>query len=191
MGLHFDFHAMPYPGAEPIGKNLTEENIREICTLLRPDYLQIDCKGHPGWASYPSKFKNAMPEFEQSEPVNGDPLALWRKITREEDVALYMHYSGVIDERYCKENPEQAVLNADVIAEVCGKDGRQPLASVIPYGKGKIACIGAELGGFHSYCGQYLETSIMQEIFSRLYVPSVRCSGRDRRLSRNSRFCFC
>ena len=112
-GLHFDFHASPAGCPDPIGKTLSPEEIREICTLLKPDFLQIDCKGHPGWASYPSAVGNAMPEFEKEAPVNGDPLALWRKITKEEDVALYMHYSGVIDGKYCQEHPEQAVMYAD------------------------------------------------------------------------------
>ncbi|MCQ2432017.1 MAG: hypothetical protein MJ175_05360 [Clostridia bacterium] len=120
-GLHFDFHASPYPGRPPVGDTLTEEEIREICTLLRPDFLQIDCKGHPGWTSYPSSCGNAMPEFSEKAPVNGDPLALWRRVTKEEDVALYMHYSGVIDNRYCKEHPDQAVLGAD--GKRSGADG--------------------------------------------------------------------
>ena len=107
-GLHFDFHATP-EGAKgvPVGKNLKEEEIREICRTLKPDFIQIDCKGHPGWASYPASVGNAMPSFE------GDPLALWRRVTKEEGVALYMHYSGVIDRKYAAEHPEEAVLNAD------------------------------------------------------------------------------
>ena len=107
-GLHFDFHASPQGAAgTSIGATLKEEEIREICRLLKPDFIQIDCKGHPGWASYPTALGNAMPAFA------GDPLALWRKVTREEDVALYMHYSGVIDKRYLEEHPEEGVLNAD------------------------------------------------------------------------------
>ena len=104
-GLHFDFHAQPKYGIQ--GVTLKEEDIREICTLYRPDFIQIDCKGHPGWASYPSKVGNAMPEFAQ------DTLALWRRVTREEGVALYMHYSGVFDIKYCQEHPEENVMLAD------------------------------------------------------------------------------
>lgn len=103
-GLHFDYHAQPKYGKQ--GVNLKEEDIREICQLLKPDFIQIDCKGHPGWASYPSKIGNAMPDFAQ------DTLALWRRVTKEENVALYMHYSGVFDLRYCAEHPEDTVMNA-------------------------------------------------------------------------------
>ena len=103
-GLHFDFHAKPEYGMQ--GKTLKEEDVREICRAFHPDFIQIDCKGHPGWASYPSELGNAMPEFEK------DTLALWRRITREEGVALYMHYSGIYDMKYCSEHPEQNVMTA-------------------------------------------------------------------------------
>ena len=105
LGLHLDYHASPKDGIQ--GKTLTEDDIREICHTLKPDFIQIDCKGHPGWASYPSKIGNAMPEFAQNT------LALWRRVTREENVALYMHYSGVYDRKYCSEHPEERVMNAD------------------------------------------------------------------------------
>ncbi len=105
LGFHFDYHAKPEYGVQ--GATLKEENIREICRTLKPDFIQIDCKGHPGWASYPSRIGNAMPEFAL------DTLALWRKVTREEDVALYMHYSGVYDIKYCQEHPDQNVIWSD------------------------------------------------------------------------------
>ena len=104
-GIHTDFHARPEYGA--IGATLKEEEIRDICHNLKPDYWQIDCKGHPGWASYPSEIGNAMPE------IVCDTLALWRKVTREEGVALYMHYSGIWDMKYGIEHPEDLVLNAE------------------------------------------------------------------------------
>lgn len=103
-GLHFDYHAKPEYGVQ--GATLTEESIRKICRELKPDFIQIDCKGHPGWASYPSKIGNAMPEFEK------DTLALWRRVTNEEDVGLYMHYSGVYDVKYCEEHHDARILNA-------------------------------------------------------------------------------
>ncbi len=107
LGLHFDFHANPETVIGPLGKNLTEDMIREICETIRPDFIQIDCKGHPGWTSYPSKLGNAACDFSQ------DPLKLWRKVTAECGVALYMHYSGVYDGRYVELHPEEAVIKAD------------------------------------------------------------------------------
>ncbi len=105
-GIHCDFHAKPSK-ADTIGATLREEDIRSICRELKPDFIQIDCKGHPGWASYPSKLGNAMPNFV------GDPLATWRRVTREEGVALYMHYSGVYDIKYSSEHPEECAVFAD------------------------------------------------------------------------------
>lgn len=104
-GLHFDFHANPKDLEQ--GKMLCEEDIREICTLLKPDFIQIDSKGHPGWTSFPSKLGNAVPDFKK------DTLALWRRVTAEERVALYMHYSGVYDRKYAVENPEDAIMCPD------------------------------------------------------------------------------
>lgn len=104
-GLHFDFHANCNDLEQ--GKTLCEEEIREICTLLKPDFIQIDCKGHPGWTSFPSKLGNAVPDFTK------DTLALWRKVSAEEGVALYMHYSGVYDRKYVAQNPEDAIMCPD------------------------------------------------------------------------------
>ena len=105
-GIHLDYHAKPeYAVAQ--GKYLKEDDIRKICRLLKPDFIQIDCKGHPGWASYPTELGNAMPEFAK------DTLALWRRVTEEEGVALYMHYSGVYDVKYCDEHPDEEIIGAD------------------------------------------------------------------------------
>lgn len=107
-GLHFDFHAEPEKCKSHImGENLNEEDIRKICREVNPDFIQIDCKGHPGYASYPSKLGNAMPNFAK------DTLKLWRKVTKEENVALYMHYSGVYDARYLSLHPTHGVKKAD------------------------------------------------------------------------------
>ena len=116
-GIHSDFHAEPHFGV--MGRGLREEDIREICRLLKPDFWQIDTKGHPGWASYPTELDNALPEYAC------DTLAVWRKATEAEDVALVAHYSGVRDERYCPRHPEDAVMYAD---------GTRSLAATRPNG---------------------------------------------------------
>ncbi|MBQ8232860.1 MAG: hypothetical protein IJZ34_13175 [Lachnospiraceae bacterium] len=104
-GIHCDIHVKPEFGV--LGANLKEDEIREVLRLLKPDYVQIDCKGHFGWASYPSELGNGAPEFAC------DPLEVFRRITKEEGVALYLHYSGVWDSKYCSEHPEERVVNAD------------------------------------------------------------------------------
>lgn len=104
-GLHFDFHAVPTDTL--IGSTLSEDDIREICELYRPDFIQVDSKGHPGWTSFPSATGNSVPG------IKGNPLAVWRKVTKEEGVELYTHYSGVYDSRWCEAHPEDAVMRAD------------------------------------------------------------------------------
>lgn len=104
-GLHFDFHAGT--DCTEIGKNTTREMIERVIDQTRPDYIQIDCKGHPGLSSYPTKVGNQAPGFV------GDPLRLWRQVTAERGVALYMHYSGVWDSEAIRLHPDWAVTNAD------------------------------------------------------------------------------
>lgn len=125
-GLHFDYHGKPINGIQ--GNTLREEDIRYICRTIKPDFIQIDCKGHPGWASYPSKIGNALPEFAQ------DTLALWRRVTAEEDVALYLHYSGIYDIKYCSEHPEDNSIAADgsFVPGAARPDGRYVDDILIP-----------------------------------------------------------
>ena len=104
-GIHSDFHAHPNYGAI-VGATLTENDIRAICENAKPDFLQIDCKGHPGYASYPTKMGNGM-------PIAFDTLEMWRRVTKEYGVLLYMHVSGVFEAKYCAEHPEDAAILAD------------------------------------------------------------------------------
>lgn len=105
LGIHFDFHAGP--DCTEIGKNTTREMIEEIINQVQPDYLQIDCKGHRGLSSYPTKVGNPAPGFV------GDPLRLWREVTAERGVSLYMHYSGVWDSEAIIRHPTWGAINAD------------------------------------------------------------------------------
>jgi len=105
LGVHFDFHAGP--DCREVGKNTTPAMVENIIALVHPDYLQIDCKGHPGLSSYPTKVGHRAPGFV------GDPLRVWREVTARRGVALYMHYSGVWDSKAVKEHPDWAVVNAD------------------------------------------------------------------------------
>jgi len=105
LGIHFDFHAGP--DGKEVGKNTTPEMVNAILDKVKPDYIQIDCKGHPGYSSYPTKVGNPVPGFV------GDPLRVWREVTAARGVALYMHYSGVWDSRAIELHPDWAVINAD------------------------------------------------------------------------------
>ncbi len=104
-GLHFDLH----PGATDtsLGADISEANLRDLLDRVRPDYVQYDCKGHPGWAGYPTAVGWSSPGI-----VN-DSLALWRKVTRDKGVGLFIHYSGVWDSKAIAEHPDWARIGPD------------------------------------------------------------------------------
>jgi hypothetical protein len=104
-GIHFDFHAGQ--DCKEIGKNVSEEAITDILELVKPDFIQIDCKGHPGLSSYLTNVGNRAPGFI------GDPLKIWRAATNKKNVALYMHYSGVFDQQAIRNDPSLARINND------------------------------------------------------------------------------
>ncbi|HLF33439.1 MAG TPA: hypothetical protein VI583_04350 [Cyclobacteriaceae bacterium] len=104
-GVHFDLHA-----SEDImdaGKTLTAEMIDTFITRVRPDFIQVDCKGHPGISSYPTKVGYPVKGFEK------DPLKLWREVTEKNHVALFMHFSGVWDNKVVEQHPSWAVINSN------------------------------------------------------------------------------
>ena len=93
-GLHFDFHAGP--DCNEVGKNVDESMVNNLIDRVKPDFIQVDCKGHPGYSSYPTKVGNPVPGFVR------DQLKIWRKVTASRGVSLYLHYSGVWDSRIMK-----------------------------------------------------------------------------------------
>ncbi len=103
-GIHLDFHADA--SSTEVGKTLTEEMVDSMLTLVKPDFLQVDCKGHPGYSSYPTKVGTPAPGIIK------DPLRVFRDITAKHHIPLYVHYSGVQDHRALELHPEWANINA-------------------------------------------------------------------------------
>ena len=104
-GLHFDFHARETDTA--IGKTTTRAMIERVIDQVHPDYLQIDCKGHKGFSSYPTQVG-----FVPTAGITGDTLKLWREVTAERGISLIMHYSGVIDLKAVQTHPDWSVMSA-------------------------------------------------------------------------------
>jgi hypothetical protein len=104
-GIHFDLHASE--NSTDLGKTLTLEMIESFLELVKPDYVQIDCKGHSGISSYPTQVG-----FRAAGYI-GDPLALWREATRKHNVALFMHFSGIQDRKVAREFPHWAITMPD------------------------------------------------------------------------------
>jgi hypothetical protein len=104
-GLHFDLH--PNARDTVLGADVSEENIAALLDRVRPDYVQYDCKGHPGYAGYPTKVGWPSPGIVK------DSLAVWRKATADRGIGLYIHYSGVWDSKAIEEHPDWARVDAE------------------------------------------------------------------------------
>ena len=103
-GFHFDLH--PNDKDTALGRDVTEAMIAKVLDRTKPDYIQYDCKGHVGWLGYPSKVSPSAPGMVK------DSLALWRKVTAEKGVALYIHFSGVWDSLAVATYPKWARVDA-------------------------------------------------------------------------------
>ena len=104
-GLHFDLH--PQKHDTVLGADTTEENVAKLLDRVRPDFVQYDCKGHPGYTGYPTKVGWASPGIVK------DALAIWRTVTAARGVGLFVHYSGVIDQVAIEQHPEWAAVDAE------------------------------------------------------------------------------
>ncbi|UCH62017.1 MAG: hypothetical protein JSU77_09420 [Fidelibacterota bacterium] len=105
LGIHFDFHADD--DCDSIGNNVDRAMVEYIIDKVQPDYIQTDSKGHRGLTSYPTEVGNRAPGFVR------DPLKIWRAVTAERGVALYLHHSGVWDAEAVKQYPEWARINEE------------------------------------------------------------------------------
>ena len=104
-GVHFDFHANA--DTKGIGKTLKAEDVAHMLDSVKPDYIQVDTKGHPGISSYPTTVGVAAPEIAQ------DPLKIFRKETKMRNIALFSHFSGILDAQAVKNHPDFARIGAD------------------------------------------------------------------------------
>jgi hypothetical protein len=102
-GVHFDFHAAD--DCINIGENTTPELIQHMLEVIKPDFVQCDCKGHPGLTSYPTEVGTAAPGFVR------DNLRIWRDVTAAAGIPLFVHYSGVYDKAAVIQNPNWAIVD--------------------------------------------------------------------------------
>lgn len=103
-GIHYDLHAKAED--TELGAEVTAEHLRERWEAIRPDWIQCDCKGHPGYTSWPTQVGSTSPG------VVRDALRIHREVTAEMGIRLGMHYSGVIDNRALELHPEWGAVNA-------------------------------------------------------------------------------
>jgi hypothetical protein len=118
-GLHFDLH--PNQKDTDLGRDLTDEMVSHLLETCRPDFIQYDSKGHPGYLGFPSKTGMSAPGIVQ------DSLAVWRRVTAAHGVALYNHFSGVLDGYAITQHPDWARVGPD------GKRDPQETSLFSPY----------------------------------------------------------
>ena len=104
-GIHYDLHASATD--TELGRELTAEHLRQRLELVRPDWIQCDCKGHAGYTSWPTEVGSPSPGIVR------DALRIHRDVTRELGIRLGMHYSGVWDSRAVELYPEWACVDAE------------------------------------------------------------------------------
>lgn len=102
-GIHYDLHANA--GDTNLGAELSAEHFRAEMERIRPDWVQVDCKGHAGYTSWPTRTGSPSPG------IVADSLRIQRDVTAEMGIKLGMHYSGVWDARALELHPEWARRN--------------------------------------------------------------------------------
>jgi len=95
-GLHFDFHATM--NDQNIGKGLNGDATRQFLLSIKPDFIEVDAKGHNGVSSYPTR-------VGYHPAITGDPLKFYRDITSSLGIGLYAHVSGIIDAEAINRHP--------------------------------------------------------------------------------------
>ena len=103
-GLHFDYHANK--DTKGIGRDFDPAILGRIIEEVKPDFIQCDTKGHPGYTSYETSIGYRAPGLEK------DLLRMWRDVTASYGIPLYSHYSGVWDKKATAEHPEWAAIDA-------------------------------------------------------------------------------
>ena len=111
-GLHYDLHANEQD--TELGKEAVAAHLRKELAKVKPDFVQCDCKGHPGYAGYPTKIGTP------ARGIRRDALKVMRRVTRKMGIPLSIHYSGVMDDLAGKKHPSWQVQLPDG-ARVAGK----------------------------------------------------------------------
>jgi hypothetical protein len=124
-GLHFDLH--PGEHDTELGAETTYRHIRAELEKVGLDWVQYDCKGHPGYTGYPTHAGVPSPGI-----VN-DALKIWAKVAHDLGISIIVHYSGTWDQVQWKLHPEWSRRHAD--GTLVGGAGWNPhaLAADSPY----------------------------------------------------------
>ena len=103
-GLHYDLHANDSDSV--IGAHATPEELVPSLQLMGPQWVQTDCKGHPGQTSWYSQ----VPAATVCKGIVKDAMAGWREATRQLGIKLHCHYSGIWDIAAATKFPDWRVV---------------------------------------------------------------------------------
>lgn len=105
-GFHYDLHG----GKDDtlLGTECSEKQLIPMLKLMNPDFVQTDCKGHPGYTSWFSKTKDASVPPKMTK----DALKQWRAATKKLGIPLHCHYSGIWDKAFAEKHPEWCIVQA-------------------------------------------------------------------------------
>jgi len=106
-GLHYDLHAGQKD--TELGTRCGEKDLAPMLKRMGPDFVQTDCKGHPGMTSWFSKAPNAT----VSPGVVKDAMKQWRAATRKLGMPLHCHYSGIWDKAAGAKHPAWCTVGND------------------------------------------------------------------------------
>ena len=105
-GFHYDLHATEKD--TELGKHCSPKELLPMLRLVGADFVQTDCKGHPGYVSWFSKVKSAAVPPQ----LKADAMKQWREATRRLGLPLHCHYSGIIDKAAGNSHPDWCARNS-------------------------------------------------------------------------------
>lgn len=91
VALHYDLHAIR--DETDLGSKCDSKVLAEQLERTGVDFVQTDCKGHPGYCSWHSQ----TPGASVPKGLQRDMLQQWRKATKQLGIPLHCHYSGIWD----------------------------------------------------------------------------------------------
>lgn len=96
--IHYDTHISLKEVEAGAGARVAQ--IRKMLRLTKPDMVQFHAKGHPGYATYPTRAGTPSPHLKR------DILSAFRKATRAEGVRFSIYFSTGLDGVTAREHPE-------------------------------------------------------------------------------------
>ena len=125
VGFHYDLHATKEDTV--LGLNCAPSELVPMLRRMKPDLVQTDCKGHPGYTSWFSK----TPDASVPPGLKKDALDQWRAATRQLGLPLFCHYSGIWDAGATEKHPEWRVVPSSTAKSALGQNAGGMLSQTV------------------------------------------------------------